>query len=38
MNEGSIIEQGAHVDLLARRGFYYDLCSSQLAEALVEAS
>jgi len=38
MNEGSIIEQGTHVELLARRGFYYDLYNSQFEEALVEAS
>ena len=38
MNEGSIIEQGTHPELLARRGFYYDLYHSQFEEALVEAS
>jgi ATP-binding cassette subfamily B multidrug efflux pump len=38
MNEGSILEQGTHVGLLARRGFYYDLYNSQFEEALVEAS
>jgi len=38
MNEGAIIEQGTHVGLLARRGFYYDLYNSQFEEALVEAS
>ncbi|MGI5940603.1 MAG: ABC transporter ATP-binding protein [Thermoleophilia bacterium] len=38
MNEGSIIEQGTHQELLDRRGFYYDLYNSQFAEALVKAS
>jgi len=34
MNEGSIIEQGTHTELLAREGFYADLYESQFAEAL----
>lgn len=38
MNEGSIIEQGTHRELLARHGFYFDLYNSQFAEALVEGS
>ncbi len=38
MNEGSIIEKGTHEELLTARGFYYDLYSSQFAEALAEAS
>jgi ABC-type multidrug transport system, ATPase and permease components len=38
MNHGRIVEQGAHAELLARRGFYYELYNSQFAEALVEAS
>jgi len=38
MNEGSIIEQGNHQELLAAHGFYYDLYNSQFTEALVEAS
>jgi len=38
MNEGAIIEQGTHQELLARRGFYYDLYNSQFVEALAEAS
>ncbi len=38
MNEGRIIEQGTHQELLDRRGFYYDLYNSQFAEALLEAS
>lgn len=38
MNEGNIIEQGTHQELLAARGFYYDLYNSQFAEALAEAS
>lgn len=29
MNNGSIIEQGSHKELLSKRGFYYDLYNSQ---------
>ena len=29
MNHGSIIEQGTHLDLLAKGGFYADLYNSQ---------
>jgi ATP-binding cassette subfamily B protein len=38
MDRGRIVEQGSHEELLARRGFYHDLYSSQFVEALVEAS
>jgi ATP-binding cassette, subfamily B, multidrug efflux pump len=38
MNEGDIVEQGTHEQLLAARGFYYDLYNSQFVEALAEAS
>jgi ATP-binding cassette subfamily B multidrug efflux pump len=38
MDHGSIVEQGDHEELLARRGFYFDLYQSQFAEALEEAS
>ncbi len=38
MDHGRIVEQGAHAELLARRGFYYELYNSQFAEALAEAS
>lgn len=31
MNDGDIIEQGNHVDLLAKKGFYADLYQSQFA-------
>ncbi len=34
MNEGRIVEQGSHAELLAKRGFYYDLYASQFEEAL----
>ena len=37
MNNGRIVEQGTHEELLARRGFYYDLYNSQFVEALAEA-
>jgi len=38
MDKGAIIEQGTHEELLAARGFYYDLYASQFEEALDEAS
>ena len=34
MNEGDIIEQGTHEDLLARSGFYADLYNSQFERAV----
>ncbi len=37
MNRGHIIEQGDHDELIARRGFYYELYNSQFTEALAEA-
>jgi ATP-binding cassette subfamily B multidrug efflux pump len=37
MNEGRIIEKGAHEELLALGGFYYDLYQSQFSGALAEA-
>ena len=37
MDRGQIVEQGDHDELLARRGFYYDLYNSQFTEALAEA-
>ena len=33
MRDGQIVEQGTHQDLLAQRGFYYDLYQSQFAKA-----
>jgi ATP-binding cassette, subfamily B, multidrug efflux pump len=38
MNEGRIVEQGTHEELLARQGFYFDLYDSQFAEPLLAAS
>jgi ATP-binding cassette subfamily B protein len=38
MNSGRIVEQGGHAELMARRGFYYDLYASQFANALEEVS
>ncbi len=37
MDQGSIVEQGTHHELLCSRGFYWDLYNSQFAEALSEA-
>ncbi|MFI5254900.1 MAG: ABC transporter ATP-binding protein, partial [Candidatus Limnocylindrales bacterium] len=37
MDQGAIVEQGTHEDLLARRGFYFELYESQFSEALAEA-
>jgi ATP-binding cassette subfamily B protein len=37
MNEGDIVEQGNHEELLARRGFYADLYTSQFESDFVEA-
>ncbi len=34
MNQGRIVEQGSHPELLAKRGFYHDLYTSQFEEAL----
>jgi ATP-binding cassette subfamily B multidrug efflux pump len=34
MNEGRIVEQGTHEELLANRGFYHDLYASQFEEAV----
>jgi len=38
MNNGRIVEQGTHENLLARQGFYFELYNSQFVEALVEAA
>jgi ATP-binding cassette subfamily B protein len=37
MNHGRIVEQGNHEELLAAKGFYYDLYNSQFVEAYDEA-
>jgi ATP-binding cassette subfamily B protein len=37
MDEGRIIEQGTHEELIARQGFYWDLYNSQFVEPLAEA-
>ena len=38
MNQGQIVEQGSHDELMARRGFYFDLYNSQFEQAIVEAA
>jgi len=38
MDQGKIVEQGAHAELLARHGFYYTLYQSQFTDALAVAS
>jgi ABC-type multidrug transport system, ATPase and permease components len=38
MNHGKLVEHGDHESLLAQRGFYYDLYSSQFTEAVVQAA
>ena len=38
MDQGKIVEQGSHDELMARKGFYYDLYKSQFEEAISEAS
>jgi len=37
MNHGRIVEQGNHEELLAAKGFYFDLYNSQFVEAFDEA-
>jgi ATP-binding cassette, subfamily B, multidrug efflux pump len=37
MDHGRIVEQGRHEDLLAARGFYFELYNSQFVEPLAEA-
>jgi ATP-binding cassette, subfamily B, multidrug efflux pump len=38
MDQGRIVEQGSHAELLARKGFYYTLYHSQFTDALAQAS
>jgi ATP-binding cassette, subfamily B, multidrug efflux pump len=38
MNQGRIVEQGTHAELLAARGFYQELYASQFEEALEEVA
>ena len=37
MNHGSIVEQGTHPQLMAAKGFYFDLYNSQFVESYDEA-
>ena len=34
MNDGDVIEQGSHAELIRRRGFYYNLYNSQFANTV----
>ena len=36
MDKGSLVEQGSHEELMAAKGFYYDLYASQFASATPE--
>ena len=38
MDDGQIVEQGNHAELLARKGFYHNLYNSQFSAAIAEAS
>ena len=38
MDQGRIVEQGSHAELLRRHGFYYTLYNSQFSDALAQAS
>ena len=38
MNLGAIVEKGTHDELLAQRGFYFDLYNSQFAGPVDEAA
>jgi ATP-binding cassette, subfamily B, multidrug efflux pump len=38
MDRGAIVEQGSHEELLARRGFYFELYNSQFAEPVAEVA
>ncbi|MGZ6273211.1 MAG: ABC transporter ATP-binding protein [Candidatus Limnocylindrales bacterium] len=38
MDHGKIVEQGGHDDLIARKGFYFDLYNSQFEEAIAEVA
>jgi len=36
MDKGALIEQGTHHDLMAAKGFYYDLYASQFSASVEE--
>lgn len=36
MNKGTLVEQGSHGELMAAKGFYFNLYSSQFAQSLTE--
>ena len=38
MDQGKIVEQGSHDELMARKGFYHDLYKSQFEEAIADVS
>ena len=35
LDKGSLIEQGTHEDLMAKKGFYFDLYASQFSSAIL---
>jgi ATP-binding cassette subfamily B protein len=36
MDKGALVEQGSHDQLMANRGFYYNLYASQFASQITE--
>jgi ATP-binding cassette subfamily B protein len=36
MNDGNIVEQGTHKELLTKNGFYASLYNSQFVDSLIE--
>ena len=38
MDQGKIVEQGSHDELMARKGFYFDLYNSQFEEAATDVA
>jgi ATP-binding cassette subfamily B protein len=36
MDKGGLVEQGTHEELMASKGFYFDLYASQFAQSISE--